>query len=102
MKTLKTHTVALYAGIIALVVGLAAFTLSWNLWDTWGGPMPGVQILLFPGNLTLVWVWHPLFTEEINFWPKLAMLMLGQFSVVASVVALLTGILRKIKADEKH
>jgi len=57
--------------------------------------MPGVQVLLFPGNLTLIYVWHPLFTEEINFWPKLGLHMFGQFFVVTFAVMLCVNLVRK-------
>jgi hypothetical protein len=97
MKRYKTTKIAVYAGITAVVIGLVAFTLSWNLWDFWSGPMPGLQFLLFPGNLTLVYIWHPLFTEEVNFWPKLALLLLGQFIVVSLFVGLLAHIVKKLR-----
>ena len=84
-----TFKVSVFAGIIAVIIGLIAFTLSWNLWDVWGGPLPGYKVYLFPGNLTLIYIGHPLFTEEVNFWPKLGLLMLGQFGVVAGLTALL-------------
>jgi hypothetical protein len=96
MSQLKTTTIAVYAGVAALVVGVIAFWLHWNFWNLWGGPMPGVQVLLFPGNMSLIYIWHPLFTEEIDFWPKIVMLLLGQFFVVASVAALLVGLFRKL------
>lgn len=66
-----TFKVSVYAGIIAVIIGLIAFTLSWNLWDVWGGPLQGYKEYLFPGNLTLIYIWHPLFTEEVSCWPKL-------------------------------
>jgi hypothetical protein len=95
MNWYKTATIAICAGVAAVVIGLVAFTLSWNLWDFWGGPMPGLQVILFPGNLMLVYLWHPLFTEEVNFWPKLALLLLGQFGIVFFVVGLLVHIVKK-------
>ena len=95
MSQLKTSTIAMLSGALSVVIGLVAFTLSWNFWDFWGGPMPGIQVLLYPGNLSLVYVWHPLFTEEINFWPKLVLQMVGQFSVVASAAAVVTLIARR-------
>lgn len=82
-----TNKLALKVAILATVVGLIAFTLSWNMWDVWQGPLPGYQVLLFPGNLTLIYLWHPLFTEELAFWPKLALLLIGQFAVVYLVIA---------------
>ena len=87
----------MFSGVAAAVIGLVAFTLSWNLWDFWGGPMPGLQLLLFPGNLTLVYIWHPLFTEEVNFWPKLALLLLGQFIVVSLFAGFLAHIVKKLR-----
>ena len=93
---LKTSSIALFAGAIAAAVGLIAFTLSWNMWDVWGGPLPGYQLFLLPGNLTLVYIWHPLFTEELSFWPKLVLLLFGQFSLVAMTTALLALVLKKL------
>jgi hypothetical protein len=98
MNQYKTTSIAIYSGVAAVVIGLVAFTLSWNLWDFWGGPMPGFQVLLFPGNLTLIYLWHPLFTEEINFWPKLALLLFGQFVVVFFVVGLIVSLVKKVRS----
>ncbi|MDP5137329.1 hypothetical protein ORJ04_15340 [Rheinheimera baltica] len=95
MNQLKTSTIAFLSGALSVVIGLIAFALSWNLWDFWGGPMPGIQVLLYPGNLSLVYVWHPLFTEEVNFWPKLALQMLGQFTLVACSTALVVMVARR-------
>lgn len=90
-----TFKVSVYAGIMAVIIGLIAFTLSWNLWDVWGGPLPGYKVYLFPGNLTLIYVWHPLFTEEVNFWPKLGLLMLGQFTVVTCFSVIVISLIKK-------
>lgn len=79
MMNTSTTTIAVYAGLTSVIIGAATFALSWNLYDILGGPMPGTKVLLFPGSLTLIYVWHPLFTEEINFWPKFALQMFGQF-----------------------
>jgi len=95
MNNMKTTTIAVCAGVIAVVIGLGAFALSWNLYDFRGGPMPGIQVLLFPGNLTLIYVWHPLFTEEINFWPKFVLHMFGQFFVVTFTVLLCVSLVKK-------
>jgi hypothetical protein len=92
---LKAKTIALYAGAIGLVVGLIVVALSWNLWEFWDGPMPGYQFFLYPGNLTLIYIWHPLFTEEVTFWPKLGLLMVGQFTLVTVVTGLITVLVRK-------
>lgn len=95
MKT-KTRTIAVWAGLISVVVGAVTFALSWSLYDALGGPMPGTKVLLFPGSLTLIYVWHPLFTEEINFWPKFALQMFGQFFVVTAMAMLCVGLTRKL------
>lgn len=94
-QQLKTSTIALLAGLAAVGIGLFAFVLSWSLWQFWGGPMPGRWLLLLPGDLTLVYLWHPLFSEEINFWPKLALQMSGQFIVVAVITAVFTWAKRR-------
>ncbi|WP_299589445.1 hypothetical protein [uncultured Microbulbifer sp.] len=93
MSDFKAVTIAIYGGVLALIVGLVAFSLNWNVW---GGGMPGYKILLFPGNLTLVYVWHPLLTEEIDFWPKLFLHSLGQFTVVSVTVWLITVGVRRL------
>lgn len=74
-----------------------AFTLSWNFYEFWDGPMPGYEILLFLGNLTLVYVWHPLFTEEVDLYPKLALILLGQFLIVTGVAQALKFIIQIVK-----
>lgn len=84
----------LLIAIILTLVGLIAFIINWNLWEFFNGPMPGYQILLFPGNLTLEYFWHPIFTEEVTFWPKLLMLMTGQFVVSFVAVYLISKIIR--------
>lgn len=101
MSQLKTSTIAILFGVASVAIGLIAFALRWNLWGLWGGPMPGTQAVLFPGNLTLVLIWHPLFTEEVDFWSKLALLMFGQFSVVASVAAVVTSAVRRWRSTNK-
>jgi hypothetical protein len=90
--------VALGAGTIATLVGLITFGLSWNLWDIIGGPLPGYKVLLFPANLTLIYIWHPLFTAELAFWPKLCLMLAGQFGIVSSVAACLTYLVRRYRA----
>ncbi len=87
MNLPKSIKVAIYSGLSATIFGLIAFSLSWNLWELFDGPLPGYRIFLFPGNLTLTYFWHPIFAEEVNFWPKLFTLLLGQFTVVTSCTA---------------
>ncbi|WP_143452311.1 hypothetical protein [Lacimicrobium alkaliphilum] len=93
MNSLSIKRVALYAGLIAVVVGAVAFALNWLLW---GGNMPGYGALLCPGNFMLVYVWHPLFTEEIDFWPKLVLQLSGQFIVVVAFTALLMCLIKRL------
>jgi len=93
--------VAIYAGLISMIIGLIAFSISWNFWEFFNGPLPGYRILLFPGNLTLTYFWHPIFTEEVNFWPKLFMLLLGQFIVVTSCVAAIIRLKKFICKNNK-
>ena len=80
---------------ILTLVGLIAFIINWNLWEFFNGPMPGYQILLFPGNLTLEYFWHPIFTEEVTFWPKLLMLMVGQFFIVWGIALVINLVAKK-------
>ncbi|AOS96934.1 hypothetical protein AUP74_01497 [Microbulbifer aggregans] len=94
MSQLNTMALAGYTGLAALVVGLISFAINWNVY---GGGMTGYEILLFPGNLTLKYVWHPLFTDEINFWPKLVLHSLGQFSIVSLFAGLVVSLLRKLR-----
>ncbi|MFC6635472.1 hypothetical protein [Microbulbifer taiwanensis] len=93
MNQISVIKIAVYAGIGAALVGLIAFIVNWT---AWGGGMPGYRFFLFPGNLTLVYIWHPLFTEEIDFWPKLAIHILGQFTVVSLFTALITAALKRL------
>jgi len=79
MSNFKIKEIAFYSGVIALLVGAVVFTLSWTIF---GGGMPEYRFFLFPGNLVL-----SMFTEEIDFWLKLVLLLIGQFGVVTTAVA---------------
>jgi len=96
LRTWRASQIGIVAGGVAVILGLLVFTLSWTLWSLWDGPMPGYQWALYPGNLLLIYLWHPLFSEEIHFWPKLGLLLLGQFAVVSLLVGLICAALRKI------
>lgn len=87
---------SLGAGLIATLIGLVTFVLSWNFYEVWNGPIPGYQVLLFPGNMSLVLIWHPLFTEEIALYPKLALILLGQFVFVALFFAIMRQLLARV------
>jgi hypothetical protein len=102
MNVDKSLKIAIYSGAIALIIGLITFTLSWNLWFFFTRPFPGYQFFLFPGNLTLIYFWHPLFTEEINFWPKLLMLLFGQFVVVTIFVIAVINIKKRLTDKKKN
>ena len=97
MKFIESNKTAIYIGLIATLIGLIAFTISWNTWDIWDGPLPGYQFFLFPGNLTLIYFWHPIFTEEVSFWPKLLMLLAGQFGVSTVTMIVFTKTLKILK-----
>lgn len=73
------------AGLIAAGIGIIAFTAHWHLWPYFDGPLPGYDILLFPGNMMLRYVWHPLLSEELSLRVKLGLLFSGQFLVVTFV-----------------
>lgn len=72
-------------GIVVTTLGLLTFIVNHFLWDWLGGTLPGYQIILYPGNLSLIHFWHPVFSEEVNFWPKLLMLLTGQFVVTTGL-----------------
>lgn len=97
MNLTKSFKVSIYFGLTASIIGLLIFSLSWNLWDYFDGPLPGQRIFLLPGNLSLIYFWHPIFTEEINYWPKLFMLLFGQFILVTSFVFFMTQLKQVIK-----
>ena len=64
------------AGLIALtgpLICFAAFGVNW--WIT-EGPYPGYRLLAYPGIQAA-----KLFSEEINFWPKLVIILGGQYAV---------------------
>jgi hypothetical protein len=96
VNKLKTITIALYAGVAAVFIGLITFTLSWHFYDFLNGPIPGYNIFLYPANQTLIYVWHPLFTEEVDLLPKLGLMLFGQFVVVTCAVRIFTSIVRKL------
>ena len=93
---MKTKIIALYFGIASVAVGLITFVVHWNLFDIIGGPLPGYKILLFPANMSLIYVWHPLFTEEVALLPKLVLMMIGQFVLVTITVAISVALFKKI------
>ena len=71
------------AFVIALAVVALTFALfCLNYWVL-AGTLPGYRLLAYPGIVTT-----RLFSEEIAFWPKLAILLSGQF--VAYFAAALT------------
>ena len=97
MLPLQYLSSSVFAGVLAAIVGLITFVLSWNFYDFWGGPMPGYRLLLFPGNVSLIYVWHPLFTEEVDLYPKLALILIGQFFIVTTVAEVTRRIVRVFK-----
>ena len=73
---------AFFISASVTLIGLITFVISWTMYDYFDGPIPGYSVLLFPGNQSLVYFWHPIFTEEVALIPKLGMILLGQFTLV--------------------
>ena len=83
LNPLRSATIA---GLTGALICFVAFAVNW--WIT-KGPYPGYQPLTYPGILAT-----RLFTEEIDFWPKLGIMIVGQGLVyfsVAWVVVRLAG-----------
>ena len=97
MKRASTFKVALWAGVVATLTGLIAFALNWNLYDLNGGPIFGADVLLYPSKLAFSYIWNPIFTKEVDFWPKLGLLLIGQFTVVALFVFVVRGFFNKFR-----
>jgi len=88
MKLPNRIPFSIWVGIAAAIIGLIAFLLHWIFWEVRGGPLVGYNLLLGPGNLTLTYIWHPLFTEELPLVPKVALMLFGQFVLVSGIVAI--------------
>ena len=73
--------------IAGTAVAFAAFAV--NFWVV-QGPFPGYKILTYPGIVTA-----GIFSEEINFWPKLSIMLIGQF-LFYFVSALVVRIIHKV------
>ncbi|WHI49231.1 hypothetical protein P3339_12100 [Microbulbifer sp. MLAF003] len=84
----KDITFPMAIGLLALLVGVVTFMYNWLIV---GGGWEYFGVFLFPGNLIL-----SLFTEEIDFWPKFALQMSGQFSVIFSVAYLARRALKEV------
>ena len=97
MPTRLPMPLSLVCGCVAVFIGALWFGLNWQFYEYWGGPMPGYQIVLAPGNLSLVLFWHPIFTEEVNLYPKLGMILNGQFVIVTAFVELVLRLKRRIQ-----
>lgn len=92
----------MYLGLASLTIGALTFTLNHYLWDYFSGPLPGYQILLYPANLSLVYFWHPLFTEEVDFWPKLLMLLIGQYTLVTAISYVILNLIKFVNGMIKR
>ncbi|WP_199610432.1 hypothetical protein [Flocculibacter collagenilyticus] len=86
---LSIFTIAFYVGLVAVGVGAIISFINWTIW---GGGLPSYPFFLFPGNLVL-----SLFTEEIDFWPKLILQLTGQFCVVAMATLVVAKLFRKCR-----
>jgi uncharacterized glyoxalase superfamily protein PhnB len=56
-----------------LGAAIALFAFAVNFWIV-QGPYPGYKLLAYPGIVTA-----GLFSDEIDFWPKLGIMLLGQY-----------------------
>ena len=63
---------ALWA-LVGAVIGFAA--LATNFWVVQGS-YPGYRFFVYPGIVV-----SRLFSEELNFWPKLGVMILGQYLI---------------------
>ena len=63
---------ALWA-LLGAVIGFAALAI--NFWFV-GGSYPGYNLFVYPGIAV-----SRLFSEELNFWPKLGVMIMGQYLI---------------------
>ena len=75
--------------IVIVVITALVFAINYNGYP---GIFPIYKILAWPGIVTL-----RLFSEEINFIPKLSILMLGQFLAYFLVIFLVRKIAHRFK-----
>ncbi len=92
----------MWAGFTAAIIGLITFLLHWIFWEMRGGPLAGYNLLLGPGNFTLTHIWHPLFTEELPLIPKVALMLIGQFTLVSIIVAIVRPLINFIVKAVTH
>ncbi len=64
--------------LIGFFTAVIAFTVNYNWLE---GTLPGYRLLTAPGIVIL-----RLFTEEIDFWPKLLLLLGGQYLVCLLII----------------
>jgi hypothetical protein len=70
---------ALWA-LSGLAIGFIAFSVSYWVFEN---AIPGYKIMLYPGIVTARF-----FSEEIDFWPKLSIMLTGQYVFYFSVIFL--------------
>ena len=95
MRHFRIKQIAFKVGVISLLIGAVALTLSWN---TFGGELPGYQVLLLPGIVFML----P-FTEELDLGLKVVLLLGGQFLVssVFTIVLLRVYFFVKTRIQKK-
>ncbi len=77
---------AAFWAAVSVLAGAVVFTLN-RLY----GPIVVYSVFLAPGNLVM-----GLFTEEINFWPKLTMLLGFQFLVCFAAIYAVIKLARRL------
>ena len=84
----RSFTSAIYiAGISTLTAGVL-FSLSYGILH---GNVPGYKIINYPGIVATRF-----FSEEIDFWPKLIIMLTGQFTCYFLATLAISPLTRKI------
>jgi hypothetical protein len=74
--------------LISFITAAIAFTVNYNWLE---GTLPGYRLLTAPGIVIL-----RVFTEEIAFWPKLLLLLGGQYVVSLLIILATIKLIRLI------
>ena len=76
--------------LIGPVVVLLVFGVNYWIAD---GTLPGYKVLAYPGIIST-----RLFSEEIGFWPKLGIMLLGQYFIYMVVILIAKKLVRLVQA----
>lgn len=81
--------ISLLFGFLVVLLTLAAFSVDFWLLQ---GSLPGYKVLVFPGIVAA-----RLFSEELDFLPKLGVVLLGQFVAYFIVGVMMQKLLAYIR-----